>query len=68
MRVHHQWLPEELRVEEGLNPDTVRLLEQMGHDVLVMDTMGSAQTVMVTDEGLFGAADPRRPGAPALGY
>jgi gamma-glutamyltranspeptidase/glutathione hydrolase len=46
----------------------VALLEQRGHGVVVMDTMGSAQTVMVTDDGLFGAADPRRPGALALGY
>ena len=32
-RVHHQWLPDELRIEEGLSPDTVRLLEQKGHKV-----------------------------------
>jgi hypothetical protein len=29
-RMHHQWLPDELRVEEGFSPDTVRLLEGMG--------------------------------------
>jgi gamma-glutamyltranspeptidase/glutathione hydrolase len=68
VRVHHQWLPDELRVEEGLNPDTRVILEQRGHDVVVMDTMGSAQTVMADNGGVFGAADPRRPGALALGY
>ena len=68
VRVHHQWLPDELRVEEGLNPDTQAILEQRGHAVVVMDTMGSAQTVMADDGGVFGAADPRRPGALALGY
>lgn len=26
-RVHHQWLPDELQVERGLSPDTIRLLE-----------------------------------------
>ena len=32
-RMHHQWLPDELRVEEGFSPDTIRLLEGMGYTV-----------------------------------
>ncbi len=67
-RIHHQWLPDELRAEQGLSPDTVRLLEQMGHQVVVQDTMGSTQSIMVTDEGLFGSSDPRTPGDLTLGY
>lgn len=67
-RIHHQWLPDELRVEEGLSPDTIRLLEQKGHRVAVKDAMGSTQSIMVTGDGLFGASDPRRPGALTLGY
>jgi hypothetical protein len=34
-------MPDELRIEEGLSPDTIRLLEQMGHMVSVQDAMGS---------------------------
>jgi gamma-glutamyltranspeptidase / glutathione hydrolase len=67
-RVHHQWLPDELRIEEGLSPDTIRLLEQKGHDVVVSDAMGSTQSIMVTPGGLFGSSDPRTPGALTLGY
>ena len=67
-RVHHQWLPDELRIEEGLSPDTVRLLEQMGHAISVEDAMGSTQSIMVTENGLSGSSDPRRPGALTLGY
>ncbi|MEL6963402.1 MAG: gamma-glutamyltransferase [Pseudomonadota bacterium] len=67
-RVHHQWLPDELRVEEGLSLDTVRLLEQLGQKVVVKNAMGSTQSIMVTDEGLYGASDPRRAGALTLGY
>jgi gamma-glutamyltranspeptidase/glutathione hydrolase len=67
-RIHHQWLPDELRVEEGLSPDTVRLLEQMGHRVSVQDAMGSTHSIMVTPAGLFGSSDPRTPGALTLGY
>ncbi len=67
-RVHHQWLPDELRVEAGLSPDTIRLLEQMGHRVVIKDTMGSTQSIMITDQGLFGSSDPRTPGGLTLGY
>ncbi len=67
-RIHHQWLPDELRIEEGLSPDTIRLLEQMGHEVTVQDAMGSTQSIMVTAAGLFGSSDPRTPGALTLGY
>jgi gamma-glutamyltranspeptidase / glutathione hydrolase len=67
-RIHHQWLPDELRIEEGLSPDTVRLLEQMGHTVSVQDAMGSTHSIMVTEAGLFGSSDPRTPGALTLGF
>jgi gamma-glutamyltranspeptidase / glutathione hydrolase len=67
-RVHHQWLPDELRIEEGLSPDTVRLLEQKGHEVAVGDAMGSTQSIMVTERGLYGSSDPRTPSALTLGY
>jgi gamma-glutamyltranspeptidase / glutathione hydrolase len=67
-RIHHQWLPDELRIEEGISPDTIRLLEQKGHTVALQETMGSTQSIMITEDGLFGSSDPRRPGALTLGY
>lgn len=67
-RVHHQWLPDELRVEKGLSPDTVRLLEEMGHTVVVKDAMGSTQSIVRGPEGWYGFSDTRRPGGLAVGY
>jgi gamma-glutamyltranspeptidase/glutathione hydrolase len=67
-RIHHQWLPDQLRIEEGLSPDTIALLEQKGHAVSVEETMGSTQSIMVTVNGLFGSSDPRTSGALTLGY
>ncbi|NMH63629.1 gamma-glutamyltransferase [Shewanella salipaludis] len=67
-RVHHQWLPDELRVEKSLNRDTISLLEAKGHKVSVQEAMGSTQSIMVTKEGIFGASDPRRSGSEAVGY
>lgn len=68
-RIHHQWLPDELRAERGLSIDTVRILESRGHKVVVTPTSGSAQTIMVTPQGsLAGAADTRQRGTLASGY
>ncbi|HBO37868.1 MAG TPA: gamma-glutamyltransferase, partial [Pasteurellaceae bacterium] len=39
-RIHHQWLPDELRVEEGLSPDTLSLLREMGYDIKEKAPMG----------------------------
>jgi gamma-glutamyltranspeptidase/glutathione hydrolase len=67
-RIHHQWLPDEIRIEEGISPDTIALLEALGHTVVVRDAMGSTQSIMFAPEGLYGASDPRRPDALTLGY
>ncbi len=67
-RIHHQWLPDELRIEPGISPDTIKLLEAKGHKVTVGAAMGSTQSIMVTGQGLFGASDPRQPGALTAGY
>lgn len=69
-RVHHQWLPDELRVEEGLSLDTIRLLQAKGHSIALKDAMGSTQSIMrdPATGALYGASDPRRPDAATLGY
>lgn len=67
-RVHHQWLPDELRIEEGLSVDTIDRLRQRGHATFIKNTMGSANSVMRIPNGLTGAADPRSRGALAAGY
>ena len=67
-RIHHQWLPDKLRVEVGISDDTLDLLSAMGHKIETGNAMGSAQTVMRIEQGFLGAADPRRVGALAQGY
>lgn len=68
VRIHHQWRPDELRIEQGLSDDTVRLLTEKGHKVVVRETMGSTQSIMHTGNIFSGASDPRRLGALTLGY
>jgi gamma-glutamyltranspeptidase/glutathione hydrolase len=67
-RIHHQWLPDELRVEEGISPDTARLLEALGHTVSVQSSMGSTQSIMETGDTLYGYSDTRRRGSLTIGY
>lgn len=67
-RVHHQWLPDELQVERGLSPDTIRLLEAKGHRVVERNAFGSAQSIHRVDGLWQGAADTRQRGGAALGY
>jgi gamma-glutamyltranspeptidase/glutathione hydrolase len=68
VRIHHQWLPDELRVEKGLNGDTIRLLTEKGHNVVIEDAMGSAESIMRIGNFFYGASDPRTPSALTLGY
>lgn len=67
-RIHHQWLPDELRIETGFSPDTLRILEARGHRIALDDAMGSTQSILVRDGLLLGASDPRRPGALTAGH
>ncbi|OCW58644.1 gamma-glutamyltranspeptidase [Hoeflea olei] len=70
-RIHHQWLPDEIRVEKGgLSRDTVAALEEKGHTISVNSVMGSTQSIHVDAESglLLGASDPRRTGSATVGY
>ncbi|MGB6243034.1 MAG: gamma-glutamyltransferase, partial [Castellaniella sp.] len=67
-RFHHQWWPDQLRVEKGLSPDTLALLRGYGQHVSIMPTMGRTQTIQIRDGGMYGAADPRNPDGAALGW
>ncbi|WP_298775876.1 gamma-glutamyltransferase [uncultured Shewanella sp.] len=67
-RVHHQWLPDEIRVEQGINKDTINLLENKGHEVSIKNAMGSTQSIIMTEKGFTGFSDLRRSGSETLGY
>ncbi|MDF3919897.1 gamma-glutamyltransferase [Salinicola salarius] len=67
-RIHDQWLPDEIRIEDGISPDTIALLEAMGHTVSQQEAMGAAQSILIEDDGTFtGGADPRRSTSSAMG-
>ncbi|MFK8029583.1 MAG: gamma-glutamyltransferase [Gammaproteobacteria bacterium] len=62
-RIHHQWYPDTLFYEQGINADTLSLLVKRGHNVKASGTMGSIQAIYWDGQRYQGTADPRRPGA-----
>jgi gamma-glutamyltranspeptidase/glutathione hydrolase len=65
-RVHHQWVPETLFLDHLGHPmDVQRALVERGHALKVFPFFSAVQAVERTDEGYFGASDPRKGGAPA---
>ena len=67
-RFHHQWSPDELRIEKGFSADTVKLLKSWGHNVALKPSMGRTQTIELRHGQLFGASDPRNPDGRTMGY
>ena len=65
-RIHHQWQPDTLWYERGFSPDTLSLLDKMGHKLSTQPAMGSTQTVRWKDGVFYGSSDPRRRGAAAV--
>lgn len=66
-RLHHQWLPDEVRVERGLADDVLAGLRAKGHHVVEPMGQTSANSIAINEGGLFGAPDPRSRGAEAAG-
>lgn len=65
-RIHHQWLPDELRIEPfGLDALTIAELQRRGHKIKQTQPWGNVNAIMVTPNGtLEGTADPRGEGEP----
>ena len=67
-RLHHQWLPDEVRAEHGFPDGIIAGLRAKGHTVVVPMGQTSANSIAVTADGLLGGPDPRTRGSEAAGY
>lgn len=68
-RFHHQWLPDKITLEKGFSTDTIRLLQQKGHQIDASSwAMGSTQSILKVDDGWTGASDQRQSGTLTAGY
>jgi gamma-glutamyltranspeptidase / glutathione hydrolase len=64
-RLHHQWMPDEVKVEPGFPDEVLAGLRTRGHSVVESIGYTSANSIFVTPNGLLGAPDPRTRGAEA---
>ncbi|WP_322514645.1 gamma-glutamyltransferase [Rhodopseudomonas palustris] len=66
-RLHHQWMPDEVRVEHGFPDATLNALRAMGHRIATPLGQTSANSIVIDAGGFHGAPDPRTRGATAAG-
>jgi gamma-glutamyltranspeptidase/glutathione hydrolase len=65
-RFHHQWRPNCVSYEKGLDEKVVEGLREMGHNVEELESAGRTQAIAVDASGkLVGVADPRVEGKAA---
>ncbi len=66
-RIHHQWSPDRLLVENTLDPQVIQKLERLGHQVSRTSSVGVTQAIEFDPAtGVFrGAHDPRVEGLAA---
>ncbi|MFX6303982.1 gamma-glutamyltransferase, partial [Acinetobacter baumannii] len=64
-RIHHQWLPDEVRIERGFPDEVLAELKAKGHKLVEPLGYSSANSIVVTTNGLLGAPDPRTRGSEA---
>jgi gamma-glutamyltranspeptidase/glutathione hydrolase len=66
-RIHHQWMPDEIRIEKAASPDTIVLLKGLGHKVTTVERQGEVAGIRIDGQWIEGAADGRVE-ATAKGY
>lgn len=66
-RIHHQWFPEALMVEQEIARDVLEGLVRRGHKPQPIPRIGVSNLVVRGANGLSAAAEPRSPSTPA-GY
>lgn len=65
-RIHHQWLPDQIKYERGgMSEGLLRQLEQKGHGVSAVTSIGDVQAIVRDADGsLEGVSDTRAEGKP----
>ena len=71
LKIHHQWLPDQIRYEGLLlSPDTRKALEAMNHTLVPTNSLGELMGIQIDAENqlLIGASDSSSPQGAAIGY
>jgi gamma-glutamyltranspeptidase/glutathione hydrolase len=71
MKIHHQWLPNQIKYEKNLlSPDTRQQLEAMQHKLVPVNSLGVLMGIQIDRQNniMMGAADSSSPEGAAVGY
>ena len=61
-RIHHQWAPDELKIEKAWSPEVMEKLKALGHKLAPATFVGASNGVGFFDGQFVGASEPRVPG------
>ena len=66
-RLHHQWLPDTVRIEQnGVTAEVLATLKSMGHDASAQGRQGDAHSIWIAPDGTpYGVNDTRTPDSKA---
>ena len=64
-RIHHQWVPEKLFVDEEIPSDVRAALTAKGHTIAEMPLNASVQVIHCVGQDCYAASDPRKGGLPS---
>ena len=68
-RFHHQWLPDVIYSERyTFSEDVIKRLKKYGHEVIVRSSIGQANCIQFSEDGLKYAVSDTRRGGTALAY
>lgn len=68
-RFHHQWVPDEIRIEEGaLSEAVIEQLQQMGHTVVERSSIGRVEAILRQPDGKLRAVADDRGDDAAAGF
>jgi len=65
-RFHHQWRPDQLKIEKGFSEAVFEGLKRRGHELVIVNRIGVTQAIdREASNQIGGVADPRIPGKAA---
>jgi gamma-glutamyltranspeptidase/glutathione hydrolase len=67
-KFHHQWLPDQIRVERDFPEELIRELEKLGHTVKPGGPIGRTDGIIVLPDGSFYGVGDKRGDDAAMGY
>lgn len=67
-KFHHQWLPDEIRLEKDFPNDVRQKLEQLGYKINQRDHIGRTELIVISADGKIQAVADKRGDDHAAGY